>query len=46
VDLCLAGPRTRRHMDDVIAALKAGPLDKDGLAFMREFGDFIGKSPC
>ena len=46
VDLCLAGPRTRSHIDDVIAAVKAGPLDKDGLAFMREFGDFIGKSPC
>ncbi len=41
VDLCLAGPRTKKHLDDLIEAAESGPLDKESMAFMREFGDFI-----
>jgi aryl-alcohol dehydrogenase-like predicted oxidoreductase len=41
--LCLAGPRTKKQMDDVISAAESDPLNEEDMAFMREFGDFVHK---
>jgi aryl-alcohol dehydrogenase-like predicted oxidoreductase len=38
VDVVLTGPRTAAELDDNLAAVEAGPLSSDELAWMRRFG--------
>jgi aryl-alcohol dehydrogenase-like predicted oxidoreductase len=46
VDLVLCGPARLRHVREACAALEAGPLDADELAWMRRVGDHVyGRSP-
>jgi len=41
VDMVLAGPRNREHIDEAVAAVEKGPLSEEELKWMREFGDFV-----
>jgi len=38
VDLCLAGPRRRTHMDDLVKVMEEGPLSAEEMDFMKAFG--------
>jgi aryl-alcohol dehydrogenase-like predicted oxidoreductase len=38
VDVCLAGPKDARQLDDALIALERGPLDEHDLAWMRRVG--------
>ncbi len=39
VDLCLSGPRKLDHVRNLIKIIEKGPMSREELAFMREFGD-------
>lgn len=41
VDVSMSGPANRRHLDEAILALEKGPLDEDGMAWMRRVGDTV-----
>lgn len=41
VDVCLTAPRSERQLVENLAAVRAGPLPEDELAFMRTFGDAV-----
>lgn len=41
VDMCLSGARNRAELEDTLAALEAGPMDPDELAWMRRVGDAV-----
>ena len=41
VDMVLAGPRSREHIDEAVAAVEKGPLSEEELKWMREFGDLV-----
>ncbi|MCP5060011.1 MAG: aldo/keto reductase [bacterium] len=41
VHVCLTAPSTIEQFEENLAALEAGPLDEQELAFMREFGDSV-----
>jgi aryl-alcohol dehydrogenase-like predicted oxidoreductase len=41
VDLCVAGPDDTEQMSQALAALDAGPMDEEELAWMRRVGDHI-----
>lgn len=41
VDVAIAGPDNSEHMHQALAALDAGPLDEEKLAWMRRVGDHI-----
>jgi len=41
VHVCLTAPRSDRQLRANIAALAAGPLDEDELAYMHAFGDAV-----
>ncbi len=38
VDVCLAGPRSRTQMEDLVKVLEEGPLSPAEMDFMRDFG--------
>jgi len=41
VDVCLTAPRNLKQLEENLTALSAGPLTKEEMAFMQEFGDAI-----
>lgn len=41
VDLVLCGPRSLAQLDENLAGLRAGPLDDEEMAWMREFGRVV-----
>jgi len=41
VNLCMSGPGTAAHVNDVIAAIERGPMSEEELAWMRRVGDAI-----
>jgi len=41
VDVCIAGPRDMREMQDDLKALDRGPMTVEELAWMRRIGDFV-----
>jgi aryl-alcohol dehydrogenase-like predicted oxidoreductase len=41
VHVCLTAPSNRRHVEENLAALTAGPLSAEDYAFMKEFGDAV-----
>jgi aryl-alcohol dehydrogenase-like predicted oxidoreductase len=41
VDLCVAGPKNRAHLDLALAALDKGPLSESEMAWMRRVGDLV-----
>jgi len=41
VHVCLTAPRSIRELEENVAALARGPLDKEEMRFMREFGDRV-----
>jgi aryl-alcohol dehydrogenase-like predicted oxidoreductase len=44
VDLCLAGPRNQRELDEGLSALDAGPLTTEEMARVRRIGDHLHNS--
>ena len=38
IDLCMTGPASAAHVDDALAAVEAGPMSEDELAWMRRVG--------
>lgn len=41
VDVCLAGPRTEKEMDEGLRALSDGPLSEEEMDRVRRIGDFV-----
>jgi len=41
VDLCLAGPRNEREMDEGLAALSQGPMTSEEMERARRIGDYV-----
>ena len=41
VDVCLTAPRSERELLENLAAVRAGPMPEDELAFMRDYGDVV-----
>ena len=41
VDVCLTAPSNATQLRDNLGAVRAGPLNDDDLAFMRQFGDAV-----
>lgn len=41
VSVCMTGPSRAEHVDDLLAALRRGPMDDDELAWMRRVGDVV-----
>lgn len=41
VDVCLAGPRTEKEMDEGLLALDAGPLSGEEMERVRRIGDYV-----
>jgi predicted aldo/keto reductase-like oxidoreductase len=44
VHVCLTAPSKIEQFEENLAALEAGPLDEQELAFMREFGDSVNSA--
>jgi len=44
VDVCLTAPRSERQLVENLAAVRAGPLPEDELAFLRTYGDAVHRN--
>jgi len=41
VNVCLTAPRSRKQLEENLAAAREGPLGEEDMRFMREFGDAV-----
>ena len=41
VSVCMTGPSSAAHVDEMLAALQRGPMDEEELAWMRRVGDAV-----
>jgi aryl-alcohol dehydrogenase-like predicted oxidoreductase len=41
VSVCMTGPSSAAHVDELLATLQRGPMDDDQLAWMRRVGDAV-----
>jgi len=44
VDVCLTAPSNAEQLEANLAAVRAGPLSDDDLAYLRDFGDAVHRT--